>query len=852
MKAFALDLAARGFHVFPLARGGKTPIVRDWQNVATRDPGRVEAWWTQHPDANIGVLASRFKEVALVVIDLDRKNGKDGVVAFEHLAREHGAAVPKTLSATSPSGGKHLFFVPAGAYGNSASALGPGIDVRGVGGYVVGSGSVIEGRHYAWDNPETPIAPCPDWLAALLSSPPRSPRAVVSPIDLDLETNIERAIDYLRTAAPLAVENSGGDGTTYAVACKVKDFGLSEGKCLGVLLDHWNPRCSPPWQADELETKVQNAYAYGKEPVGIATPEAQFAPVQTTGKICRPTIDINEAPLHELATKAERALIASAAPIYARGARLVRPVVEDVDASRGRTTKTARLSQITTDALLDHMSRAVRWARYDGRKKQMADTDPPRGVAQVVLSREGEWMFPRLAGILTTPTLRPDGSLLDKPGYDTATRLLLIDTPELTPIPDRPTRKDAEQSLGMLDGLLIEIPFVDDASRAVALSALITPVVRGALPVVPLHAARAPTAGSSKSFLTDITSMIATGQLCPVISAGPDVAELEKRLVAAVVSGQPILSIDNVNGELGGDALCQLVERPIVDLRVLGRTEQIRVESRATIFATGNNLAVVGDMVRRTLLCSLDANLERPELRQFKQDPIGSILADRGKYVRAALVIVRAYIAAGCPGELPSLASFGPWSRLVRSALVWLGCADPVLTMETARAEDPESSELQTVTEAWLASVGANRSLTAGELIDIANGGAFGTDVSFESTKREALAEAFASIAGGRGPLSARTLAKWLSRYKGRIANGMKIHARRDSHTKQIAWSLIQVAGIAGIRGYCSNSNNVNVTDISRVRVKNIPANTRNTRKPNAAENRNGGKVANGDFESLL
>src|SRR6185312_8156496 len=97
----------------------------------------------------------------------------------------------------------------------------------------------------------------------------------------------------------------------------------------------------------------------------------------------------------------------------------------------------------------------------------------------------------------------------------------------------------------------------------------------------------------------------------PVISAGSSVEELEKRLGAAVITGQPLVSIDNLNGQLEGDALCQLIERPLVDIRILGRSEQVRVENRAVIFATGNNLIVVGDLVRRVLVGSLDANSEK-------------------------------------------------------------------------------------------------------------------------------------------------------------------------------------------------------------------------------------------------
>jgi putative DNA primase/helicase len=78
----------------------------------------------------------------------------------------------------------------------------------------------------------------------------------------------------------------------------------------------------------------------------------------------------------------------------------------------------------------------------------------------------------------------------------------------------------------------------------------------------------------------------------------------------------------------------------------------VKVEFRGLFSANGNNIAVEGDMTRRTLLGRLDAGMERPEEREFADDPVKLVLADRGKYLAAALLIVRAYIAAGMPGRL--------------------------------------------------------------------------------------------------------------------------------------------------------------------------------------------------------
>ena len=245
-------------------------------------------------------------------------------------------------------------------------------------------------------------------------------------------------------------------------------------------------------------------------------------------------------------------------------------------------------------------------------------------MALTILSRDGERRLPILAGVITTPTLRPNGTILSQPGYDGQTRLLLLDPPQLPPIPDMPSKAEASAALDLLDSLLEGFPFVDDASRSVALSGIITPVVRRATPVAPLHANTAPVAGSGKSYLIDIASAVHSGERAPVIAAGRTEEETEKRLGAALLNGQPIVSIDNVNGQLGGDALCQMIERPVVSLRPLGVSKLVKIESHATMFATGNNIQLVGDMTRRVIVCSLDPNMERPELRTFRSMAVES------------------------------------------------------------------------------------------------------------------------------------------------------------------------------------------------------------------------------------
>lgn len=501
----------------------------------------------------------------------------------------------------------------------------------------------------------------------------------------------------------------------------------------------------------------------------------------------RPTIQVQKGELHKIATEAEAALIRAETQFFARGGQLVRPIVDHGKTRKGFDTQLVRITRVGLDTMVDHMSRSAAWSKFDGRRKALVPIDPPKDVASIVLARDGEWRFPTICGVISTQTLRPNGSLLAAPGYDAATRLLLHNPPPIPRIETSPTRDDAQGALDLLDSLLGEFPFVDAASRSVALSALITPVVRGAMPVAPLHAMTAPAAGTGKSYIVDIASAIATGDLPDSLAVAAKDEETEKRLDGALLDGRSIISIDNVNGDLGGDKLCQLVERPVVAVRRLGGSDVLRVESRATVFANGNNLRLVADMTRRTILCSLDAKMERPEDREFTQDPVGRVLSNRGDYVAAAITVVRAYFAAGRPNRLRPLPSFEAWSDTVRSALVWLGKADPLETMAKVRAEDPDRAKLAALFAAWY-EARQGSGLKAGDLVAAA------TDRSGGELIHPELHEALIVIAhDGRGGADARRLGMWLSARRGRIIDGRQLVSEEDSHTKQKLWRLVAV-----------------------------------------------------------
>ena len=134
---------------------------------------------------------------------------------------------------------------------------------------------------------------------------------------------------------------------------------------------------------------------------------------------------------------------------------------------------------------------------------------------------------------------------------------------------------------------------------------------------------------------------------------------------------------------------------------------------------------------------------------------------------------------------------------MVRSVLVWLDCADPVDTMETARAEDPELDGLRRVIAAWLEAIGPTIPQTAGQLRDHAEMKKSDYDYGGAGTfAHPEFRDALLSIAyGSGGSINAKALGRWLSRYRGRVINGHKITSCEDTHRKQIVWTLRDAEG---------------------------------------------------------
>ena len=415
-----------------------------------------------------------------------------------------------------------------------------------------------------------------------------------------------------------------------------------------------------------------------------------------------PQIKVIPSELPRIVNEAEDALILLGQEFYQRGGMLVRPVTGTIVNKDGKT-QGWQLIPVARPYLVETLCCAAQFVRMDGRSKTKGwkPIDAPDKVASALLSRRGKWKLPILNGIVQAPFLRTDGSLCETPGYDPVSKLLFKADGLFPPIPHQPSREEALKALVLLEDLIGTFPFVGKADRSVALAAILTTMDRRSMATAPLFAFNSPVAGTGKSKLVDLCSILATGQPMSVISQGYSEEEFVKCLSAALLAGDSGISIDNCERELKSDFLCQVLTQPKLNIRILGLSSNVETPMNAMLFATGNNLTFSGDVIRRTLMCTMDAGCERPELRDFKTDAASEAKERRGELVVAALTVLRAWHVAGERLNLPAFGGFEDWSYRVREALIWLDRTDPCETLAEVRDSDPRRGELVTVIEQW-------------------------------------------------------------------------------------------------------------------------------------------------------
>jgi hypothetical protein len=470
----------------------------------------------------------------------------------------------------------------------------------------------------------------------------------------------------------------------------------------------------------------------------------------------------------------EQALITARALVYQRDRALVTVGYIKAISSDNKERWYFGIVKLNAIALREIAANVCTFSKHDARRNRQVRILPPEYLLQGLVNRP-TFKLPVLKAIVNHPYITKTGEIVDKPGYNPGTGVyydpLGVEFPAMPEITKSNARDVACKSLERIKTLLHTFEFVDDASRTVALSQLLTGISRHALTGAPVHVGDAALRGSGKTMITDICAIIAIGKPAPALNMGSTAEEFEKRLGGMLMAGHVIILLDNCSATIEGDLLNSASTAETVMLRPLGGSQMTEITAGALICPNGNNIVVGGDATRRSLKYRLDPGVERPELLQFNYNPLQDARNNRPELVIAALSLLKTHHVAEVKPP-PVFQSFQDWSNTVRSALIWLGEADPCDTTEALQADDPQKAQLRTVYQQWWSHVG-NELTTIAEVIKRAVQkkpamGADGKPIKDENDQvvtqfiSPGFRQALLDVAGDGPMINSQKLGKWL------------------------------------------------------------------------------------------
>lgn len=427
--------------------------------------------------------------------------------------------------------------------------------------------------------------------------------------------------------------------------------------------------------------------------------------------------------------------------------------------------------------------------------------DPPPKVVKAVLSQGIHRNLKPLTAVVTAPTLRGDGTVLDQHGYDEATGLLYEPgaIEEVVTVPDAPDIEQVRQAIDTLLYPFSSFPFCGPEDRGVMLAALLTSIARPALPTSPAFGFDAPVQSSGKTLLANCLSILATGEDPTVWSQtkGRDDEETRKRIFAALREGKRVMVLDNILGVFDSASVAAMLTSENISDRILTRSETQTVPNRCILVLTGNNLTFAGDMPRRVLKCRIDPKTETPFARQFDLSPADYIRENRQKMSIAGLTIIRGWLSSKAQRAQGRMASFELWDDYIRQTVAWVGrvvCpgefSDPMDVVTIAQTKDPEQESMHELMGALYKTFGSEP-VTSRAVLDAYNHSVFEDHAESEQNLHDAINE----FSQGNRVTSVKSLGRILSYRTDRIVGGYVLRkVGHKNNKKGISWRVEQVS----------------------------------------------------------
>ncbi len=915
----ALDALQRfQWSVFPLDEDKRPPMIGSthadgqpkrlgWKHLQARRaaPKEVAYWQKTYMPSAWAVITGALSNI--VLLDFD---GEAGQQTRTRLGLLH----PHVQTG---SGGHHVYFRHPGwpvssLNCKSSSALGerwPGLDIRADGGYAAFCGQNTHGPYRWLRDPELDdLSALPEALRRYLGlweAPEMAGGVVnvgVTEGALNLAHTQTEAEALLGWALRLVREEGRGrNDTGFLLACQLRDNGYAPAATRDVLREYVErvPKentkgQSEPYTLEEAFASVSSAFqraardawtvtapaSSGKGDNGAGASSASpgkggngggassgkggngfgasSVPETSEEPESLPVIFVNREHLLEIVDQAVEAIVrkeGESPSLFIQSARLVR-----IGRNEFQRPLLVQMGMTEVKEVLIHCARFYRLRKIAGREGEYerSPVSPPNELAEQILARQSQapfLPFPGLAAIVEVPVIRPDGSILDRPGYDPATQLYYAPSKgmEACKVALKPSVKEREEALSLLLSTIGEFPYVSDADKANALALLLTPILRPALKRhVPLALIDAPKQGTGKGLLSDVVSLIATGNCAAILTLSENEEELQKLITSLLIEGTTIITIDNITGRLQSRHLDAALTSDMWRGRILGASKMALVPQCATWIATGNNIKVGGDLVRRCYRIRLDAKVSRPFMRKdfTHSDLVEWVSEQRAELVGALLTLARAWYAAGKPQypHLSALGTFSGWVKIVGGILEYAGVHGFLSNLERLYDDaDEDGSQWEAFFTVWRQIIGEGwvPLATVVAAITAANdeeNGAGSCEENGKNTLYETLPAPLQMALKEKPRSFSIRLGKALERLVDTCfgSENFRLEKKRDSHSRNNLWRIFAAGAVSvstPARVEKKNDTNVSITENIYRESGNNPQHQQQTREAQNGSN---------------
>jgi putative DNA primase/helicase len=409
--------------------------------------------------------------------------------------------------------------------------------------------------------------------------------------------------------------------------------------------------------------------------------------------------------------------------------------------------------ELTKEKLRYQLGRMANFFRLSGDK--VVVQDPPGRLIEDMLA-ELEPPLPALRAVTDVPIFAANDTLIAVPGYHAESGVYYRPASGLAvpPVPNRPSERDVEKAKRIIDDVLCDFPFAADADRAHAIGLMLLPFVRELIGGPrPLTLISAPTYGAGKGLLAQVCLAPCCGEVA-FLPPNQDDNELRKAITSALLENKRTFIVDNVT-QLRSSLLAMAITAPRWQDRILGVNRIVSLTARSVWGATGNNVQLSGELMRRCVWIRLLPPCEKPWMRAPQQFHHPRLLEhvkrNRARIVWAALTLIQHWLSKGRPlyQERP-LASFEAWSQIM-GGILQVGGIDGFLQNQNEFYEtaDEDSLIARCFVRAWWERY-QTRPVLAADLVPLVK------DCELLPVQTD-------------DPGLARKLGRWLARNEGRV-----------------------------------------------------------------------------------